>query len=78
MRKVIRIDEPKSEEKKPVEFTDCLTTSAGWEKTYIKPSDEDTDEVVYLGECGSDGDMFAVYYGDSIVIFKGHLNSGEY
>jgi hypothetical protein len=36
-------------------------------------------DIVYLGSCKQDGDMFAVHGSDGYVrIFKGELNSGMY
>ena len=77
MKEVIRIDTPKQEDEKPVEFTHCLRHDLGWKTTEAKP--HEYQKVVYLGECKYDGDMFAAYYKfGTIVIFKGHLNSGRY
>lgn len=78
MRKVIRIDEQKTENKKPVEFTHHLHDDKGWVVSFVD-NPGDFKKIVYLGKCLVDGDMFACYYGSgSISIFKGHLNSGEY
>lgn len=77
MKEVIRIqDEPKKDEK-PIEFTHVLSDTKGWRKDNVNPNDY--DKTVYLGRCATDGDMFAAYYsGGTIIIFKGHLNSGKY
>ncbi len=77
MKKVIFIEQPKEETKKPVEFTQMLSINSGWIKTGSKPKEH--QRVVYLGNCKLDGDMFAAYHdGGCIEIYKGHLNSGEY
>jgi len=82
MKKVIFIEQPKEETKKPVEFTHQLSTSDGWVKSQIDTSI--CDKIVYLGKCATDGDMFAVNIyliengHSNIHIYKGHLNSGEY
>jgi hypothetical protein len=36
------------------------------------------EKLVYLGKCSEDGDMFALYIGRYIMIFRGYLNSGMY
>ncbi len=77
MRKVIRIPEFEEEGvKDPVEFTHLLDSTNGWEESDVTPND--FKQVIYLGKCMYDGDMFAGYDDDLIMIFKGHLNSGEY
>lgn len=77
MKKVIMIPEQPKEEKKPVEFTHFLDGDHGWTRIDTKPSMY--EKIIYLGKCNKDGDMFAVYSAyDEIIIFKGHLNSGEY
>jgi len=77
MTKVIRIPEFEDDEnKEPVEFTHLLDSINGWEESDITPYD--FKQVVYLGKCMYDGDMFAGYDDNFIMIFKGHLNSGEY
>lgn len=54
----------------------------GWRR--ISPEQSDTylaqaKDVVYLGNCKQDGDMFAVHGNDGYIrIFKGELNSGMY
>jgi len=77
MKKVIFIEQPKEETKKPVEFTHYLSETKGWNKSSDGPSTY--KKVVYIGFDCHDGDMFAAYnnYG-GIIIYKGHLNSGEY
>lgn len=79
MKEVIRINLNKQEEEKekPVEFTHFLNRFKGWTKLKLKPSD--IVDIVYLGKCSIDGDMFTVYYKTGgIDIYKGHLNSGKY
>ena len=77
MKQVIIIQEEPIQEEKPVEFTHRLSETKGWEKATYQPSDY--DKTVYLGSCAEDGDMFAAYYSSgTILIFKGHLNSGKY
>lgn len=77
MKEVIRIDRIDTPDEKPVEFTHYLDTQNGWGKTFLKPSHY--DEIIYLGCCVIDGDMFAAYdEGGGINILKGHLNSGKY
>lgn len=79
MKQVIFIDQPKEQEGKPVEFTHTFDIDEGWCESSIKPSDSEIVKVVYLGNCKLDGDMFAAYHKfGSILIFKGHLNSGKY
>ena len=73
MEEVIRINE---ENEKTVEFTHYLHGTKGWCKSSACP--EDYNRVVYLGMCHSDGDMFACYLEKTIIIQKGHLNSGKY
>ena len=72
MRKVIRINP----EEKPVEFTHYLDENDGWVET--NPTPDQFNQIVYLGRCYLDGDMFAAYDDNLIVIYKGHLNSGKY
>jgi hypothetical protein len=72
MKQVILI--PKKE--KPVEFTHYLNVNEGW--TENLPID-DIAKIIYLGNCKTDGDMFAGYNRRGwIRIYKGHLNSGCY
>jgi len=77
MKEVIRIEGEKSTEEKPVEFTHEFNESKGWHKEFVTQPN-DFDKVVYLGKCDLDGDMFAVYQGGVIGIFKGYINSGKY
>jgi hypothetical protein len=75
-RSVIYINKPQVEEK-PVLFSHAMTLNSGWSSTGYRPSD--MQEVVYLGKCKLDGDMFsAKHQNGNIMIFKGHLNSGKY
>ena len=78
MKKVRFLDEPKeSKDPKPIEFTDYLDGSKGWQETNSKPIQ--FKEVIYLGKCNFDGDMFcAKTTCGSISIYKGHLNDGVY
>lgn len=76
MREVIKITDPTEKSDKKVKFTHELFGELGWRKTKYKPNE--SEKVVYLGECLEDGDMFAAYIHNTICIFKGHLNSGKY
>ena len=77
MKEVIIMQDYKAIEERPVEFTHYLDGNSGWLKK--SEIDQGAEKVVYLGRCGFDGDMFAVYYDNgAISIFKGHLNSGKY
>jgi hypothetical protein len=82
MREVIRIDK-KEEEKERVVFTHILFGYDGWSEVE-KPLSEypvaikEAQKIVYLGKDCGNGDMFAVYSGGDILIYKGHLNSGKY
>lgn len=76
MAQVIYVDAPKEEEKKKVEFTHYLNTKNGWVNATCEP--DTYEKVVYLGKCGLVGDVFAAYSDKCIIIYKGHLNSGEY
>lgn len=78
MRKVIIVGEEPKEEKalKPIEFTHYLDVSVGWTSAIKDPSK--FGKIVYLGKCILDGDMFAIYEGCCIEIYKGHLNDGVY
>tara|TARA_R110002051_G_scaffold308116_1_gene379519 strand:+ start:17381 stop:17614 length:234 start_codon:yes stop_codon:yes gene_type:complete len=77
MKEVIRIPQQKVKEEKPVEFTHSLNTECGWRKTGYTPNDY--ENIIYLGKCKVDGDMFAAHFNAGIIsILKGHLNSGKY
>lgn len=78
MKKVRFLDEPKETNKpKPIKFTHSLIGESGWEKTSMKPND--CTEVIYLGRCKYDGDMFCCKgENNTIDIVKGHLNDGVY
>lgn len=78
MQKVRFLDEPKEEKiLKPIEFTHCLDGETGWEETTSTP--EHFTEVIYLGRCKYDGDMFCCKgENNTIDIVKGHLNDGVY
>lgn len=59
---------------KPIELI-AYQSCSGWiEDNHIISTME---RIVYLGECISDGDLFAVYDDSEIYIYKGHLNSGN-
>lgn len=69
MTKFISIEETK-ESKKETVFTHYLSSSDGWLETTLTP--RYYKKVLYLGECMDDGDMFACYtYQEIIVIYKG-------
>lgn len=75
MKKVRFLDEPK--EPKPIEFTHFLHETRGWTTAKMKPTE--FQEIIYLGKCKSDGDMFCAKYKLGIIeIYKGHLNDGVY
>jgi hypothetical protein len=77
MKEVIRIGEVVQESVKPVEFTHYQNTTNGWITAGTDPND--LNKIVFLGKCHCDGDMFAGYWSNGvIVIYKGHLNSGKY
>lgn len=77
MKEVIRIQDEKVQDEKPVEFTHYLHGNDGWQSSFhFLPNI--FDKIVYLGECAEDGDIFAAYLNGAINIYKGHLNSGKY
>jgi hypothetical protein len=82
MKEVIRIDKPVEEKIEPVEFTHYLDSDKGFvlkeNIDYWKSMIEDSYQIVYLGRCDADGDLFAAYTEEYIRILKGHLNSGKY
>lgn len=65
----------KKEVSKKIEITHYILSGLWLEMD--TPIDK-TQTLVYLGKCSVDGDMFACYGGDTIVICKGHLNDGTY
>lgn len=73
---VIYIEEQNKEEEESIELTQYFHPEKGWEKAIFKP--KHFDKIVYLGKCRADGDLFSAYDGDSIYVYKGHLNSGKY
>ena len=78
MKKAISIPDliagEKSTEENGIEFTHAYST---WIKTSDKPQDH--TDIVYLGKCDTDGDMFSAKdVLGNILIFKGHLNNGTY
>lgn len=79
MKQVIRItevEEPKKE-LKPIDFTHYQHGSKGWIDAEEEPNE--FEQVLYIGRCDTDGDMFAAYSSKgSISIYKGHLNDGVY
>jgi hypothetical protein len=78
MKEVIRIGEVVQESEKLVEFTHYQDINDGWCESSVDP--HKLNKIVFLGKCSTDGDMFAGYgIGDgSIMIYKGHLNSGKH
>ena len=75
MRKVIMIGQEPKEESKGIEFTHEFTHDK------CSPSNDAASEfnqIVYLGKCDTDGDMFAAYTSGCIYFYKGHLNNGTY
>lgn len=79
MKKVIRIPEISGEKKeeKGIEFTHYLSGNSGWRTAHNKPNEY--DQIIYLGNDVSEGDMFAAYDTiNSILIYKGHLNNETY
>jgi len=78
MKEVIRINQlDQKKEDKPVEFTYQQGEDIdGWGDVEFCPSE--MDKIVYLGHCEADGDMFAGYMLNTIIIYKGNLNSGKY
>jgi hypothetical protein len=77
MKEVIRIGEVVQESETPVEFTHYQIGTDGWCQAFNTPYE--LNKIVFLGKCDCDGDMFAGYtISGSIVIYKGHLNSGKY
>ena len=77
MKEVIYINRDNVKDEKPVEFTHLLNIRDGWKPTVYNPCQY--EEVIYLGKCFSDGDMFAAKDDEGYIhIFKGHLNSGKY
>lgn len=74
--KVIFINDAKQEDEKPVEFTHELFGEVGYHVTEANP--KNFSNVIYLGRCLNDGDMFMVRKGEVLAIYKGHLNSGKY
>jgi len=64
-----------------IRLTHFQSISIGWvkeEADEIAETLEQTERVVYLGECAEEGDMFVLYADDgSIFIYKGNLNNGK-
>lgn len=85
MRQVLKVSDliqkEEKKESKGIEFTHVLHETTGWSicvgfvgKGFTE------DDIVYLGQSETHGDMFALYrkkYND-ILIYKGHLNDGTY
>ena len=70
MTKFIDVSNDTKEVKKETVFTEYLNTNSGWNKATSTP--KEFDSVKYLGNCNSDGDMFAANYRNGkIFIFKG-------
>lgn len=80
MKTVVTIPDTKTTQKEiPLELTH--RKMEGWRAVnpnLISKKLKHCKKVVYLGHCKQDGDMFAVYYGEFIEIWKGNLNSGKY
>lgn len=81
MKKAISIPDllagEKITEPKGIEFTHYLTGERGWTESAYKSSE--FKEVVYLGKCKHDGDVFSTVDGAGFIrIFKGYLNNGTY
>ncbi len=79
MKKVIFIPPILKEVEKPIVLTHRKTN--GWQALNSSCSNYQlkiASKIVYLGKCAQDGDMFAVYVNNMIMIFKGALNSGNY
>lgn len=74
--KVSDLEQTETKALKPIEFTYAVESDKGWVKA--NPLLSDYRKIVYLGKCNVDGDMFAAYLGNTIAIFKGHLNDGVY
>jgi hypothetical protein len=58
-----------TKEIKKTVFTSYLCGIHGWNEGSLEP--EHFDKVIYLGNCGADGDMFACYVRDVINIYRG-------
>lgn len=84
MKKVrfARSEEKPEEKLLPVKFTHRMIQDEGWMKLdslFDMSQLGSIEDIVYLGNCSYDGDMFAVYYSvGSIEILKGELNDGIY
>lgn len=77
MKKVRFLDEPKEKEFEPIEITHTLNIRHGWKEDELNI--EEGDEIIYLGHCRKDGDMFMCKSKDGYLsIWKGHLNDGVY
>lgn len=82
MKKVIFIEQPKEETKKPVEFTHCLQSESNmfYKSNYTT---EHYCEILYLGKHDVSRGVVLDFFrasnkkGDTH-FFLGHLNSGEY
>jgi len=68
MTNFISIDKD-TQEKKETVFTHYLSTYEGWSEDNSKPIKY--ENVIYLGKCKDDGDMFACKKDGYIKIFKG-------
>ena len=69
MTKYISLESKEVKEIKKTIFTAYLCGIRGWIPSSLNP--EDFDKVIYLGNCGADGDMFACYTSDTINIYRG-------
>jgi hypothetical protein len=68
MTKYINLEDKIKVIKKTV-FTHYFSPISRLDNTPIKL--ENCDEIVYLGKCNTDGDIFACYIRGSICIYKG-------
>lgn len=68
MTKFLTVQENVQKEKKETVLTH-IQNGKGWEITKLKASS--FDEVLYLGYCNIDGDIFSCYSDGVIDIFKG-------
>jgi len=67
--KFINCSEEAKETKKETVFTHLMHEYKGWVVAKDKP--KKYDEVIYMGNCVSDGDIFIVKYNGMIMTFKG-------
>lgn len=66
-------------DKKPVEITHYCASTSGWNKFKEPFTYENITEVIYIGKCKEDGDVFCTKNSfGGITYCKGFLNSGTY